>query len=149
MRLVIQRVKEAQLWINEKLYSQINKGILALVAIGSEDNEEDILYSVDKMVQLRIFPDEKGVMNLSLLEVQGDLLIVSQFTLYGDCRKGRRPSYSNSLKPELAETLYEQFVQKSKEYNLNVKTGEFRANMDIKLVNWGPVTLLLDSKKLF
>ncbi|MDH4129877.1 MAG: D-aminoacyl-tRNA deacylase [Spirochaetota bacterium] len=149
MRLVVQRVSEAELWIDDKLYSSIGRGILALLGIESNDKSTDINYLVDKLINLRIFPDENDVMNHSLMDIAGELLIVSQFTLYGDCRKGRRPSYSNAMTPNLAEPMYNEFVEKAKSYKLNVQTGKFQAMMDIKLTNWGPVTLLLDSKKVF
>ena len=149
MRLVIQRVNEAELWIDEQLYSKIGTGIVALHGVGHEDTEKEIDYLVDKMMNLRIFPDENGQMNLSLKDVNGEVLIVSQFTLYGDCRKGRRPSYSNAMKPELAEKLYDQLVTKAKRHGVNVETGKFGAMMDVKLTNNGPVTLMLDSSKIF
>ena len=149
MRIVIQRVIGAELWISNKLYSQINKGILVLLGIGQDDNSNDINYLIDKLFNLRIFPDNDNTMNLSIVDINGDVLIVSQFTLYGDCRKGRRPSYSNAMKPDLAESIYNQFIEKAKTYNLNIQTGKFQAMMDIKLTNWGPVTLLVDSKKGF
>lgn len=149
MRLVIQRVSEAKLYIENKLYSQINKGIVALLAVGENDDEKASKYLLDKLLNLRIFPDDEGVMNLSLLDTKAELMIVSQFTLYGDCRKGRRPSYSQAMKPELAEKFYSRFVEMAKEQSIKVVTGKFQTMMNVNLVNSGPVTLILDSNKLF
>lgn len=149
MRLVIQRVKECELWINNSIYSKIGQGIVAFLGITQDDDEKAINYMLEKLMNLRIFPDDNETMNLSLLDVKGELMIVSQFTLYGDCRKGRRPSYSTAMSPNLAIEIYNQFVEKAKTYGIVVQTGEFQAMMDVKLTNWGPVTLLVDSKKEF
>ncbi|MBO8139698.1 MAG: D-tyrosyl-tRNA(Tyr) deacylase [Thermosipho sp. (in: Bacteria)] len=149
MRAVVQRVSEASVEVDNKIIGKINNGLLVLLGVGKDDSEEDIKYLAEKIIHLRIFDDKDGKMNLSLLDVNGELLIVSQFTLYGDCRRGRRPSYSESAPPEKAEKLYNLFVDFSKKSGLKVETGRFGAYMKVSLVNDGPVTLLLDSKKVF
>ena len=146
MRLVIQRVKKAEVGIDGKAYSKIAQGLLIFVAIGRNDGTDDIQYLCDKVKNLRIFDDDKGKMNRSVMDVKGELLVVSQFTLLGDCGKGRRPSFDEAAEPQKAEELYEIFVQRLKTMALNVATGQFRAMMDISLVNDGPVTFILDSK---
>lgn len=145
MRAVIQRVSKASVTINDEVYSNINNGLLVLLAVNQEDSENQIAWLVEKIINLRVFSDENGKMNLSLLDTNGELLIVSQFTLYGDCRRGRRPSYSNAAKPEIANALYEKFISKAKEHVTIVKNGVFGANMQIDLINDGPVTLIIDS----
>ncbi|MCH7519755.1 MAG: D-tyrosyl-tRNA(Tyr) deacylase [Candidatus Dadabacteria bacterium] len=149
MRIILQRVKEASVKVEGDVIAQIGKGALVLLGAGKEDSEHDVEYLVDKILNLRIFEDEEGKMNLSVLDSGGEVLVVSQFTLYGDCRKGRRPSFDKAAPPEVAENLYELFVKKVRERGVKVETGKFRAMMDVHLVNWGPVTLMLDSKKLF
>jgi len=149
MRAVVQRVSEASVEVDNKIIGKINNGLLVLLGVGKDDSEEDVKYLAEKIVNLRIFDDKDGKMNLSLLDVNGELLIVSQFTLYGDCRRGRRPSYSDSATPEKAEKLYNLFVDFSKKSGLKVETGRFGTYMKVSLVNDGPVTLLLDSKKVF
>ncbi len=149
MRVVVQRVSQCEVWLDSQVYSEIDKGIVALLGIGEGDDNQAGDLILEKVLNLRIFSDDKGLMNLSLLDIQGDLMIISQFTLYGDCRKGRRPSFSKAMNPDIAEKLYERFVEKAKTYGINVKTGRFQAMMDVKLVNSGPVTLLIDSEKQF
>lgn len=146
MKVVVQRVKEASVSVREKVVGQISKGMLVFVAVGKEDTQEDVRYLVDKITQLRMFEDEQGKMNCSILDVGGELLIVSQFTLLGDCRKGRRPSFDRAAEPQQAERLYQAFVDRLREGPLKVETGEFKAMMDVHLVNDGPVTFILDSK---
>ncbi|MFN6992134.1 MAG: D-aminoacyl-tRNA deacylase [Fervidobacterium sp.] len=149
MRAVVQRVTQASVSVDNKIVGMINNGIVVFLGVGNEDTFEDVKYLADKIVNLRIFDDEAGKMNLSLLDVKGEALIISQFTLFGDCRKGRRPSYSDSAPPQLAQELYEKFIQAVRSYNVSVQTGIFAAHMLVTIHNDGPVTLLLDSKKVF
>ncbi len=144
MKVLIQRVKKASVTIDNSLYSQINTGILALVGIEKGDSEEKIEKMAVKLVNLRIFPDENDKMNKSILDIQGDMLIVSQFTLCGNCKKGTRPSFDGSAPPEIADKLYENFVEKIKSHGINVGTGKFGAMMDVALINDGPVTFMLE-----
>ena len=146
MKIVIQRVKNASVAVDNKIVGSINYGMLLLVGFTINDNEEDINYLVDKVINLRIFDDENGVMNKSLLDINGEILSVSQFTLYADARKGRRPSYDLALKSEESRILYELFNNKLKEQNIKVATGIFQAEMEVSLVNDGPVTILLESR---
>jgi len=148
MRAVIQRVTRASVTVDDKIVGQIGKGLLVLMGISREDSEKDIDYLVEKIVNLRIFDDESGKMNLSLLDMGGEMLAVSQFTLYGDTRRGRRPSYIDAAAPEAANELYEQFVRKAAKF-VKVETGIFQAMMQVELVNDGPVTILVDSSKTF
>ncbi len=147
MRLVIQRVNSSTVYINKKLFSQIGPGLLVLLGIEENDSEEDVNYLSHKLVNMRIFPDHENKMNLEVKQVNGDVLVVSQFTLHASTKKGNRPSFIKSAKPEKAIPLYEKFIsQTSMLLGKSVKTGEFGADMQIELVNSGPVTILLDSK---
>jgi len=146
MRIVVQRSKNASVTVNEKVIGEIEKGLVLLVGVTHDDTINDANYLADKIVNLRIFEDENGKMNLSLLDVGGSILSISQFTLYGDCRKGRRPNFMAAAKPEQALNLYQYFNQVLSEKNVKVETGEFGAEMDVALINDGPVTLILDSK---
>lgn len=149
MRAVVQRVKKSSCTVDKKIVGKIDKGLLLLLGIGQDDNEKDLDYLVEKVLGLRIFSDEDGKMNLSLEDIGGQILIISQFTLYGDVRKGKRPSFSKSSSPELGEKYYNQFIEKVRDRDIKVETGIFGAHMDIELINDGPVTILLDSKKIF
>ena len=146
MRIVVQRSKNASVTVNEKVIGEIEKGLVLLVGVTHDDTIDDANYLADKIVNLRIFEDENGKMNLSLLDVGGSILSISQFTLYGDCRKGRRPNFMAAAKPEQALNLYQYFNQVLSEKKVVVETGEFGAEMDVALINDGPVTLILDSK---
>ena len=146
MRIVVQRSKKASVTVNEKVIGEIEKGLVLLVGVTHDDTIDDANYLADKIVNLRIFEDENGKMNLSLLDVGGSILSISQFTLYGDCRKGRRPNFMAAAKPEQALNLYQYFNEVLSEKNVEVETGEFGAEMDVALINDGPVTLILDSK---
>jgi len=145
MKSVIQRVSHASVTINEEIKGEINQGFLVLLGITHNDTEKDVKWMVDKISGLRVFEDENGKMNLSLEDVKGELLIVSQFTLYGDAKKGRRPSFIEAARPEKAIPLYEKFVALAKEKGVKVATGEFGADMKVNLLNDGPVTLIIDS----
>ena len=147
MRAVIQRVSHCKVEIEGKLYSEIQKGMLILLGIKDDDSKEDIDYLCNKILHLRIYEDEEGKMNRSILDTSGQIMIVSQFTLYGDCRKGRRPSFIKAAPPEAAAKLYDIFVQRMKERDLTIKTGIFQAEMNVILNNDGPVTILIDSEK--
>lgn len=149
MRAVVQRVKSSSIKVDGKDIGTIGKGLNVLLGISKDDTEDDVVYLKDKVLNLRIFEDEEGKMNKSLLEVGGELLVVSQFTLYGDCRKGRRPNFMGALSGDEAEKLYNKFVDECKNILGSVKTGIFGADMDVFIENDGPVTLLIDSKKIF
>ncbi len=144
MKILIQRVKEASVTIDNKEYSSINKGILALVGIEKNDTLENVQKAAKKIANLRIFPDENDKMNLSLIDIKGEMLIVSQFTLCGDCKKGTRPSFDKSAPPAIANELYEKFVAEINTYNIQTSTGVFGAMMDVKLINDGPVTFMIE-----
>jgi len=146
MRAVVQRVSRAEVVIDGVTVGHIGQGILALVAISRDDTEKDLLWMARKIVELRIFDDEEGKLNRSLQDVHGQLLVVSQFTLYGDCRKGRRPSYTDAAPPADAERLYNDFVAIARQFVPDVQTGRFQAIMQVTLSNSGPVTLILDSR---
>jgi|SRR5665213_3591919 len=147
MRIVLQRVKSSRVEIAGETVGSIGVGLVILLGVTQTDQEEDADYLADKLVKLRIFPDASRRMNRSLLEAGGSLLVVSQFTLYGDCRKGRRPSFDQAAPPEQARALYEYFIQRLKSSNIAVETGVFQAEMEIHLINDGPVTFILDSKR--
>jgi len=146
MRLVIQRVSQAKVTVQGKEVGAIGPGLCLFLGVAKGDTEEDSTYLVQKSVELRIFEDDEGKFNRKLLDVGGEILVVSQFTLYGDCTKGRRPSFSHAASPEEAERLYQQFVQKLREKGPRVATGQFQAKMEVSLVNSGPVTFIIDSK---
>ena len=149
MRAVVQRVSRASVNVDGEITGSIGDGILLLLGVSAKDTEADAEYLLEKVVNLRIFDDKDGKMNLSLLDTGGGLLVVSQFTLYGDSRRGRRPSYIDAARPEEANRLYEFFVSEASKQVPNVATGRFQAMMDVELVNDGPVTLLLDSERNF
>jgi D-tyrosyl-tRNA(Tyr) deacylase len=149
MRAVVQRVKQASVTVDSEIIGNIEAGVLVLLGVASGDTAADAKTMADKVVDLRIFEDDDEKMNLSLEQTGGELLAVSQFTLLGDCRKGRRPSFASAAPPEEAERLYEAFVSAVELRGIKVATGKFRAMMDVSLVNWGPVTLMLDSRKQF
>ena len=149
MRAVVQRVKESRVEVKKRVVGQIGPGLLVLLGVGQDDTLKDCEYLAGKISHLRIFSDEKGFMNLSLLDTKGAALVVSQFTLWGDCRKGRRPSFVKAAPPEPARDLYEHFVELLKREGLTVATGMVQEMMDVHLINDGPVTLMLDSHKTF
>ncbi len=148
MRAVLQRVSRAKVSVDNEIVGEIGEGILILLGVSQEDNEKDTIYVLEKTLNLRIFEDADGKMNLSLLDTKGELLVVSQFTLYADVRKGRRPSFIEAALPEKANELYELFVTKARKQIKKVETGRFQAMMDVELVNDGPVTIIVDSTKL-
>ena len=149
MRAVVQRVKEAKVVVEGKTVGEIGHGLLVFLGVEQADEIEDAGYLASKIISLRIFKDNEQKFNLSLVDVKGEMLVVSQFTLLGDCRKGRRPSFSDAAPPEKAQKLYEDFMKLVAKNTITVASGEFQAMMDVSLVNDGPVTMLLDSKKLF
>jgi D-tyrosyl-tRNA(Tyr) deacylase len=149
MRAVVQRVKMAKVMIRSEVVGEIGKGLLIFLGVGVEDNSDDADYLASKIASLRIFSDDNGKMNLSLLETGGDALVVSQFTLWGDCRKGRRPSFTRAADPAVANDLYQRFINLLKGKGIQVAEGRFQEMMDVHLVNDGPVTMLLDSVKNF
>jgi D-tyrosyl-tRNA(Tyr) deacylase len=149
MRAVIQRSGKASVHVEGKVIGKIEHGLVVLLGVHKDDTEKDAKYLVDKIANLRIFPDENGQMNRSMLDVGGEALVISQFTLFGDCSKGRRPGYSRAAPPAKAEELYKVFIAALADLGISVATGEFQAMMDVSLVNRGPVTLLVDSTKLF
>lgn len=149
MRAVVQRVDRADVTVDGQVTGSVKRGLLVLLGVAEGDTEKDLQYMVDKVTGLRIFEDAAEKMNLSVKDVGGELLVVSQFTLCGDCRKGKRPSFDKAAKPELANDYYEKFVELCRGQGLHVATGVFRAHMLVGLINNGPVTILLDSTKLF
>ncbi|HNU24110.1 D-tyrosyl-tRNA(Tyr) deacylase [Mesotoga sp. Brook.08.YT.4.2.5.1] len=148
MRAVVQRVSKAKVTVSGRITGEIDKGLLVLVGIGRDDDGSDVEWLVDKTLNLRVFEDENEKMNLSLIDVSGALLAISQFTIMGDARKGRRPSFTEAAEPEAARALFNDFLQMASK-TVKVETGIFQAHMDVELVNSGPVTILLDSKRVF
>ena len=148
MRAVVQRVSRAKVTVGDEVTGQIGSGLLVLLGVGASDGEKDADYILEKIVNLRIFEDPDGKMNLSLLDTGGDLLVVSQFTLYADTRRGRRPSFINAAQPDEANRLYEYFLDRSRKQIGHVATGRFQTMMDVDLVNSGPVTIILDSERV-
>ena len=149
MRAVVQRISHSKVTVDERVTGEAKKGLLVLLGVTHDDTSKDVDYMVDKVVNLRIFEDENDKMNLSLKDIDGEIMAVSQFTLYGDCRRGRRPSFTDAARPEIANPLYEEFVEKIRKQGINVGTGEFGAHMMVELTNDGPVTILLESRKAF
>ena len=149
MRAVVQRVADARVTVNGRIRGRIEEGLLVYLGVAAGDEEPDLKYTVEKVVNLRIFPDSDGKMNLSVLDTGGSVLVVSQFTLYGDARQGRRPSYTAAAEPEKARSFYDRFTEEVRSRGLQVETGEFAARMEVRYTNAGPVTILLDSTKLF
>ena len=149
MRAVVQRVSGAKVSVGGVVHGRIDRGLLVLLAAGADDGPDDLDYLVRKVTGLRVFEDDDGKMNLSVDDVGGGLLVVSQFTLYGDCRKGRRPSFVHALEPAAADRMVQDFVARCRDLGLPVETGVFGAHMEVSLVNDGPVTLLIDSRKTF
>jgi len=149
MRAVIQRVSEASVEVSDEVVGEIGTGLLVLLAVAADDTRDDANYLADKIINLRIFADQEDKMNRSLLDTGGAVLAVSQFTLYGDVRRGRRPSYTDAAEPAKANDLYEYFVERMRSLGVSIETGVFQAKMKVHLVNDGPVTIMLDSRKLF
>lgn len=149
VRAVLQRVSQARVKLEGRPVASISQGLVVLLGVAQQDTEKDAQYLAAKIAELRVFEDKEGKMNLSAKEIQGEILVVSQFTLYGDCRKGRRPSFTQAAPADVAEQLYLKVVQELREQKLKVETGVFQAAMELELVNDGPVTLLLDSQRLF
>jgi D-aminoacyl-tRNA deacylase len=149
MRAVVQRVSSAGVTVEGQVVGRIDRGFVVLLGIRTDDTQDDLIYLAQKIIGLRVFEDAEGKMNLGLADVNGSVLVVSQFTLFGDCRKGRRPSFIEAARPEQAEPLYRSFVAELRGQGVHVETGTFQAHMDVTLTNDGPVTLLLDSRKEF
>lgn len=149
MRAVVQRTLKSSVTVDNQTIADIGQGLTVLLGVGMGDTEEDVSYLAEKIVNLRIFSDNSGKMNLSLLDINGDLLIVSQFTLFADCRKGRRPSFDAAAPPQIAENLYEKFLKRCRDLGAKVACGKFQSEMVVALDNHGPVTMLLDSKRIF
>lgn len=149
MRAVVQRVSQAKVQIDGSIVGEINRGLTVLLGVHREDTAQDLEWMADKIIHLRIFEDQQGLMNRSLIDVGGELLVVSQFTLYGDCRKGRRPSWHAAAPPDMANRLYEDFITACTRRGIVTRSGVFQTMMDVSLTNAGPVTMLLDSHKTF
>lgn len=149
MRAVVQRVHRASVTVGEEVVGRIEKGLLVYLGVGRNDTEKDVDWMCEKIANLRVFEDENGKMNLSLLQVNGELLVISQFTLYGDCRRGRRPSFDEAAPPEMGEKFYELFIEKMRGQVRKVEKGIFGAHMEIESINDGPVTILIDSERRF
>ncbi len=149
MRAVVQRVSDAEVTVEDKTTGSIGQGLMILLGVEDGDSIDDVKYMVEKITNLRIFEDEDDKLNLSVLDIKGEILVVSQFTLLGDCRKGRRPNFMKAAKPDIANELYEEFVSEAREKGLKVGTGVFREHMVVSLSNDGPVTILVDSNKTF
>ena len=149
MRLVVQRVKNCSVKVNNKILGQIDYGLLGYLGVEKNDTNKDLDYLVKKLLGLRVFDDGKRVMNLSISDIKGSIMIISQFTLCADTRKGNRPSYNNAEKPDIAKSVYLDFIKKLKESELNIQNGKFQAEMEVLYINEGPVTILLDSRKIF
>jgi len=149
MRAVVQRVSEASVMVDGQTVGAIRQGLMVLLGVAREDTSRDAVYLAEKTCGLRIFEDQRGKMNRSVEDISGSVLVVSQFTLLGDCRKGRRPGFTDAAEPELADKLYEEYVALLRQHGIAVATGVFRAEMKVGLVNDGPVTMLLDSRKQF
>lgn len=146
MRAVIQRVRKSSVFVENQLINEIGPGLLVLLGVGHNDSTKDADYMANKVLNLRIFEDDNGKMNRSLIQADGEMLVISQFTLLGDCRKGRRPSFASAAPPEKAEILYRYFVEQIGKIGISVKTGVFRAMMDVSLTNDGPVTIIVESR---
>ncbi|MBN4074860.1 MAG: D-tyrosyl-tRNA(Tyr) deacylase [Alkaliphilus sp.] len=149
MRAVVQRIIKGQVTVDDKVVGAVSRGMLIYLGIANYDSNKDVEYMVGKVTNLRIFEDSEGKMNLSLLDVAGELLVISQFTLMGDCRKGRRPNFMDAAKPEVASELYAKFVDGCRDLGIKVETGIFQAHMHVESTNDGPVTMIIDSKKKF
>lgn len=149
MRAVVQRVTSSSVTVEGETTGKIDKGLMVLLGVADGDTDKDVTYMVDKIVNLRIFEDENDKMNLSLQDIGASLLVVSQFTLLGDCRKGRRPSFIEAARPEMADNLYQKFVDKARSMGIRTETGRFKTHMMVELINDGPVTILVDSSKNF
>lgn len=149
MRAVVQRILQGKVVVDEQISGSIDKGLLVYLGVTGEDTIEDVKYMAEKIVNLRIFEDENNKLNLSVIDTGGEILAVSQFTLFGDCRKGRRPSFTEAAPPEMADRLYKAFIEECKNLGVNVETGVFQTHMMVHSINDGPVTMLIDSKKTF
>ncbi|MBU5677829.1 D-tyrosyl-tRNA(Tyr) deacylase [Alkaliphilus sp. MSJ-5] len=149
MRAVVQRISQGKVVVEDQVTGAIDKGLLVFLGVTNEDNIQDVKYMAEKIVNLRIFEDDNEKMNLSVIDVEGKILAVSQFTLLGDCRKGRRPNFTEAARPEMADELYKSFIEECQKLGVNVETGVFQAHMMVHSINDGPVTILIDSKKTF